>query len=240
MYYIVYLTTNLVNLKIYVGKHSTYNLEDGYLGSGKALKSAIKKYGKENFKRTILHFCCDINHLNEIESLIVDQEFIERENTYNITLGGDGSFEHINNDKETYSSNYFKLKFNEWWDSLSIDERDKHKIIRQQNGHTSMKGRTHSKETIEKTKHVGNDNPNSYYYLKHIKGLTDDEILNDRKKHISYKKYKIIYPDNTIFEGEISLKQLCLDNDMNYNTTQAKVKKNKFKNINGWSISCIP
>lgn len=51
IYHIIYLTTNLVNNKIYVGKHSTYNLEDGYLGSGsnyiRAIKNMVKKSLKE-------------------------------------------------------------------------------------------------------------------------------------------------------------------------------------------------
>ena len=53
-YHIIYKTTNLINGKIYVGMHSTDNLNDGYLGSGWILKQAIKKYGKENFKREVL------------------------------------------------------------------------------------------------------------------------------------------------------------------------------------------
>jgi group I intron endonuclease len=54
----VYITTNLVNGKRYVGDHSTNDLKkDKYLGSGRpAFKNAIKKYGKENFKREILEF----------------------------------------------------------------------------------------------------------------------------------------------------------------------------------------
>jgi hypothetical protein len=48
-YHIVYLIRNLVNYKIYVGVHSTQNLYDGYLGSGKILKLDILKYGKEKF-----------------------------------------------------------------------------------------------------------------------------------------------------------------------------------------------
>lgn len=48
----VYLTTNLINGKQYVGDHSTNNMErDYYLGSGKRFILSIKKYGKENFKR---------------------------------------------------------------------------------------------------------------------------------------------------------------------------------------------
>jgi hypothetical protein len=57
MFYTVYKTTNLINGKIYVGLHITNNLEDDYLGSGSQLKSAVKKYGKENFKREIIHLC---------------------------------------------------------------------------------------------------------------------------------------------------------------------------------------
>ena len=56
MYHIVYLTTNLVNSKIYVGVHSTYNLDDYYLGSGIAIKKSIKKYSRDSFKRQILHY----------------------------------------------------------------------------------------------------------------------------------------------------------------------------------------
>ena len=55
-YNFVYKTTNLINKKIYVGVHSTDNLDDWYLGSGKRLLLAIRKYGKENFKREIISF----------------------------------------------------------------------------------------------------------------------------------------------------------------------------------------
>ena len=51
---IIYRTTDLTNNKIYVGKHETDDLDDGYLGSGTLIKKAIKEKGKENFKREIL------------------------------------------------------------------------------------------------------------------------------------------------------------------------------------------
>jgi hypothetical protein len=52
---VIYLTTNLINDKKYIGLDS-YN-KPNYLGGGTALKRAIRKYGKENFKKEILEYC---------------------------------------------------------------------------------------------------------------------------------------------------------------------------------------
>lgn len=50
----VYVTKNLINGKKYIGKHSTDNLFDGYYGTGDLIKSAVSKYGIENFTTTII------------------------------------------------------------------------------------------------------------------------------------------------------------------------------------------
>jgi hypothetical protein len=88
MFHVIYKTTNLINNKIYIGVHSTENIDDGYLGSGRLIGHAIKKYGPASFSREILSY-----HEDEISALfeearIVDKEFIERNDTYNICLGG--------------------------------------------------------------------------------------------------------------------------------------------------------
>lgn len=95
IYYTIYQTTNLINGKIYIGKHQTTNLDDGYLGSGTRFNHALKKYGKENFKKEILFIFDNVKEMNEKESELVNESFVRRPDTYNITLGGNGSWHHI-------------------------------------------------------------------------------------------------------------------------------------------------
>jgi hypothetical protein len=90
--YIVYKTTNLVNGKYYIGCHSTNNIDDGYLGSGKLLKRAIKKYGKKSFTREILHILPSKEEMLLKEKELVNQDFIINENNYNLMTGGEASY----------------------------------------------------------------------------------------------------------------------------------------------------
>lgn len=92
-----YVIENLVNGKLYGGKHSTEDIDDGYMGSGKAMKRAIKKHGVQNFKKHILMFCETEEEAYEIERQIVDEDFVRQSNTYNLIVGGD-SFKAINAD----------------------------------------------------------------------------------------------------------------------------------------------
>lgn len=89
-FHIIYKTTNLLNGKIYVGLHSTDNLNDRYMGSGWVLKYTIKKHGRENFKREILLVLSDREEAREVEALLVDKDFIARPDTYNLQEGGMG------------------------------------------------------------------------------------------------------------------------------------------------------
>ena len=89
-YHYLYKTTNLINEKFYVGMHSTDNLEDGYLGSGKYLRNSINKYGRDNFKHEILEFFKNRKDLVFKEENYVNANFIKDPLCMNIKKGGIG------------------------------------------------------------------------------------------------------------------------------------------------------
>ena len=92
-YGFIYITTNLVNGKRYIGqkqfKNTYYNKWQNYLGSGKILIKAIKKYGKDNFSRNIIAIGYTQEELNNLEiKFISDYNAVEDKNFYNIAEGG--------------------------------------------------------------------------------------------------------------------------------------------------------
>lgn len=73
--------------------HSTTNLEDGYLGSGKRLGYSIAKHGKENHIKEILEFLNSREEMMIREKEIVNEELLKEERCMNLMkggLGGDG------------------------------------------------------------------------------------------------------------------------------------------------------
>ena len=92
MYGYIYMTTNLVNGKKYIGKKKSETfLHEQYLGSGTYLNRAIDKYGKENFKVELIEECEDKDILNEREKYWISHyRSVENINLYNVAQGGEG------------------------------------------------------------------------------------------------------------------------------------------------------
>lgn len=97
MYYYVYKITNLVNGKFYIGKRKSACPEsDTYMGSGKLITAAIKKYGRNNFVKVVIEIFDNNNAAANLEKKLVTNNFIKSNECYNMHEGGHGGFKHIN------------------------------------------------------------------------------------------------------------------------------------------------
>lgn len=87
---ILYKTTNRHNGHFYIGVHATDNLDDGYMGSGRLLVSARKKYGRQGFTREVIRDFDTVEEAYRWESMIVGDDLINDPNCYNLSVGGAG------------------------------------------------------------------------------------------------------------------------------------------------------
>lgn len=104
----VYITTNLINGKKYIGSRKLNSptldscLKDAYLGSGKAFKLAVTKYGKNNFKKEIILICDNVLFYENLilQNIKPSEKFDENGEKlyYNLkdySIGGSNNFNHL-------------------------------------------------------------------------------------------------------------------------------------------------
>lgn len=84
-----YKIENKINGHYYYGIHSTDDLYDGYMGSGKRLHVAYRTYGIENFEKTILKFFDTRKEASVYEAMVVTESLTENNDCYNIVVGGE-------------------------------------------------------------------------------------------------------------------------------------------------------
>lgn len=129
----VYKTTNLINGKWYIGKDETDR--SYYLGSGKALANAIKKYGKESFEKVIIEECNSREELNSREAYWIKATNAQKNcMSYNIGAGGIGGdwttgftkeeVKEIYKKRGNQTDNFKGAKL--WLESLSNEEKSEY------------------------------------------------------------------------------------------------------------------
>lgn len=168
---IIYQITNTINNDFYIGK-TTKSVEDRFqrhqylsdYGSKYHIHSAMRKYGKENFKLTILE--------DNIQSEMILNEremfYIKKLNpNYNSTLGGEGTLG-LKRSQETIK------KMSDSAKGRKVSEETKNKI------RNKLKGKKLDQKTIEKMKisRLGEKNP--FYGKKHTEE-TKLKISNSKK-----------------------------------------------------------
>ncbi|UOK16814.1 putative homing endonuclease [Vibrio phage phiKT1024] len=169
MYYTVYKITNKLNNKIYIGVHKTNNLDDGYMGSGKHLKRSLEKYGIENFEKEILHIFDNQEDMFSRESELVNEEFVARDDTYNLKEGGSGGWDYVNDNYINTQNRDYKKKYldvkdkllkasNDFWknspDEVIENVKSKRvRTLRERYGDDAFKtfeGKRHTQDTLNK------------------------------------------------------------------------------------------
>ena len=214
-YHLIYKITNIKNGKIYIGKHTTKDPYDSYLGSGKVIKQALKKYGIENFTKEILFCFIDEKEVYLKEAEIVTKEFVDRDYTYNVMTGGYGfSSEDVRGENHP---NYGKSPSQETRDKISkgnkgkkLTQETKDKISKATSGENNpmygkpgtRRGKKLTQETKDKMSkaHSGENNPmygkcgeNNPNYGKPRSQETKDKIskAHSGKKHTQETKDKM-------------------------------------------------
>lgn len=183
-YGFIYITTNLINNKKYIGKKVYDRNSKNYLGSGKILLKAIKKYGKENFKREIIEECNNSKELCLREKYWINfYNATKSREYYNISSGGDGG---------------------DWFSNASKEKQEKFKKIKR----LQQFGKKHSNETKKK---ISNSNKGKIISQKSKNKMKISQSLRDKKTyfHKQIKQFTMneeyIRTFNSIREANIFL-----------------------------------
>ena len=197
-YHYTYKTTNLINNRYYLGMHSTNNLNDDYLGSGKRLWYEIRKYGKENFKTEILNYYNTREELQSKEKEIITLQEIAKKECMNLKIGGIGGFPPNAKVafKEKLKDPVYKAEFIKKCKCIETlrKAREEGKIVK-----NTFLGKKHSEETKQKMsetkKGKGKEKSNSQYNTMWItNGKENKKIKITEKIPIYWNKGRKIVP----------------------------------------------
>lgn len=97
----LYFTINTITGMKYIGMHKHRKIDFKYIGSGKYLCNAIRKYGKKNFINIILEYFTSLDDLLKAEeNLIAAYNASESKEFYNIAKGGKNCDNFTNNPRK--------------------------------------------------------------------------------------------------------------------------------------------
>lgn len=184
----IYITTNLLNGKKYVGQHAYSVFDENYKGSGIYLTKAIKKEGKENFKVALIEWCDSQEKLDEREVYWIDYySAVESDNFYNLAKGGDGCKKGSKLSEETkkrISESHQGEKHNMYGKHHSEKTKLKMSMTRKGRKFTKEHKRNMSKH------HADNRGENSPWYGKHHSNETKKKISEANQGRVFSEEHK--------------------------------------------------
>jgi hypothetical protein len=207
---IIYKTTNLINGKWYIGKDE--DNDPKYFGSGIYLNRAIKKYGKENFKKEIITECEIGQPLADLEKKIIEEaNAVKDPMSYNISIGGYGGHT---------------------WGGYSQEKQD---IIKQKMKKSEEDKKKRRKFAIENNlaQHMieGRDKGRRKWW---------ESLSNEEKFQYQSKRNARTYILSNIDGRKIitsNLQETSAEIGISYNYIQLCIKKNKMSK--GWKFECL-
>lgn len=220
-YYTIYQITNLVNNKIYIGCHKTIDPYDGYMGSGKLLNEAIKKYGLSNFKKDVIYIFDNPDEMYSKEAEIVNDDFILREDTYNIKRGGTGGWDHIDS-KDLWKNDEYRSKtIGAMKETRSkLDYREKRSEITK-NIFKDLEIRNRHKESVAK---VWEDSEKCKNHSDTMKKVWEDSGLRERQ---SQTQKRICNDPNHLKKKSNIMKEKWKDPEFRKKQRESRVLVNK-------------
>lgn len=181
-YNIVYKITNLLNNYIYIGAHSTNNINDKYMSSSKYVKQDIKDFGKEYFTKEILFIFDNKEDMLTKEKELVNKEFCFRNDTYNRIIGGSsGSFSYIGMTTVIDNKNNIMKVYLDDPRYLSGE------LVHNMTDMINVKDKDGNRLTVHRTdtRYISGEFISIHKGRKGIKGMLGKTLTDEQKQHLS-------------------------------------------------------
>lgn len=235
-FFTIYKITNKINGKYYIGAHETYNLDDGYMGSGTTIRKAISKYGLDNFEKEYIQFHKSSEEMYLSEKDVIGDLWLNDKLCYNEKPGGIGGWGYVDSYGE---KNCMKRK--DVVNKVSNSLKEKYKS-----------------DSVYAAKLIENLEKATYAAAEKRRGQTDSEETK-RKRAESLKqtargkkpKYLLIDYEGNEFKYA-TLTECCEIHDLNRNVLYRWLNKGKIEktvhatrislsaiNTYGWEIKQI-
>lgn len=174
--YLVYLNEPKSSLCgcIYYGQHTTDNLNDGYIGSGKILRDYLKKY-PNGYYRKILNFYNTQEELNKAEYALIHPH-LGQPYCLNLTEGG--------------GMRVFPGELHPMYGKHHTEEAKKKIKEARLKQEPTFKGKHHTEEVKEKIRQAKLINPSKYWQGKQLPEDMKQKISNTQIGRIPWNKGK--------------------------------------------------